>query len=165
MDREQKAAARKGGRVSVKKERRKRWYEKLKADPERWAKHLEAQRQRRHERGHKKLTAEQRARANELQRRARQDPARRERDRAHGRATWAKLPPDHPRKTRRLSFSKEARKRARQKSNERLGHSVVANRYLFMKAADCPPELSALKREHIRLGRLLRNKPNKTPHE
>jgi hypothetical protein len=149
--------------MSARKESCKRWYKKLKADPERWEQYLEAQRQRRHEHGQKKLTAERRARANELQRRARQNPARRERDRAHGRATWEKLPPGHPRKTRRLSRSKEAIKRARQKSNERLGHSVVANRYLFMKAADCPPELAALKREHIRLGRLLRNQTNKTP--
>lgn len=146
--------------AEAKKQQRKRWYEKLRADPERWAQFLEKQRERRRERGHKKLKAEQRARANELQRRARQDPARRERDRAQARAIWAKLPPDHPRRTRRLSFSKEARKRARQKSNERLGHSVVANRYLFMKAAECPEELAALKREHIRLGRLLRNKTN-----
>lgn len=146
--------------AEAKRQQRKRWYEKLRADPERWAQFLEKQRERRRERGHKKLKAEQRARANELQRRARQDPARRERDRAQARAIWAKLPPDHPRRTRRLSFSKEARKRARQKSNERLGHSVVANRYLFMKAAECPEELASLKREHIRLGRLLRNKTN-----
>lgn len=151
--------------MSAKKERCRRWYEKLKADPERWARFLEAQRQRRHERGQKKLKAEQRARANELQRLRRQDPARRERERAQGRAIWAKLPPDHPRRKRKIKVNKEVRRRASQKSNERLGHSVVANRYLFMKAADCPPELAALKREHILLGRLLRNKPNKTPHE
>ncbi len=146
------------------KKRCKRWYEKLKADPERWAQFLEKQRQRRHERGQKKLKAEQRARVNELQRRRRQDPERRERERAQGRAIWAKLPPDHPRRTRRTTFTKEARKRARQKSNERLGHSVVANRYLFMKAAECPEELVALKREHIRLGRLLRNKTKTNPN-
>lgn len=150
--------------AKAKKQQSKRWYEKLRADPERWAQYLEKQRQRRHEHGHKKLKAEQRARANELQRRARQDPARRERDRAQARAIWAKLPPDHPRRTRRTPKSKEARDRARRKSDERLGHSVIANRYLFMKAAECPEELAALKREHIRLGRLLRNKTKTNPN-
>ena len=146
------------------KGRCKRWYEKMKADPERWAKYLDKQRQRRSRNEPKKLTPEQRVRANELQRMRRQNPVTREHQRAQARAIWATLPPDHHRRKQRAPHSKEAKQRARRKSNERLGHSVIANRYLFMKAAECPEELTALKREHIRLGRLLRNKTNhKTP--
>jgi hypothetical protein len=107
------------------------WYIALKNNPERWAARMEKQRQRRAMAGI------------------------REAERQAERERWAALPSDHPRKKRRLQRKPETMKAKRKRDLERLSDSVVANRYLHMNLADCPPPLLALKREHIRLSRKL----------
>lgn len=107
------------------------WYIALKNNPERWAARMEKQRQRRAMAGIRE--AENKAE----------------------RARWAALPSDHPRKKRKLQRKPETVKAKRKRDLERLSDSVVANRYLHMNLACCPPSLIALKREHIRLSRKL----------
>jgi hypothetical protein len=108
-----------------------RWYAKLKSDPERLAKRLEDQRQRRKSR------------------------ERQEKERQQAREIWAKLPKDHPRKTRKVKRNPETEKAKRKRDLVKLTASVVANRYLHMKVDECPEQLIELKREHIRLNRKL----------
>lgn len=108
-----------------------RWYAKLRNDPKRWAERMETQRKRRE--------------AKEI----------RERERQQAREAWAKLPKDHPRKTRKPRRTPEARKARSKRRLERLTDGDVANRYLHMHLSDCPQELIDIKREHIRLTRKL----------
>jgi hypothetical protein len=107
------------------------WYIALKNDPERWSARMEKQRQRRAMDGI------------------------REAERKAERERWAALPSDHPRKKRKLQRKPETVKAKRKRDLERLSDSVVANRYLHMNLADCPPPLINLKRAHIRLSRKL----------
>lgn len=107
------------------------WYIALKNSPERWAARMEKQRQRRAMEGI------------------------REAERKAERERWAALPSDHPRKKRKPQRKPETMKAKRKRDLERLSDSVVANRYLHMNLADCPPSLITLKREHIRLSRKL----------
>jgi hypothetical protein len=107
------------------------WYVALKNNPERWAARMEKQRQRRAMAGI------------------------REAERQAERERWATLPRDHPRKRRKLQRKPESARAKNKRSLERLSDGVVANRYLHTKLADCPPQLIALKREHIRLSRKL----------
>lgn len=79
----------------------------------------------------------------------------REAERQAERERWAALPSDHPRKRRKIQRKPESVRAKNQRSLERLSDGVVANRYLHIKLADCPPPLIALKREHIRLSRKL----------
>jgi hypothetical protein len=68
---------------------------------------------------------------------------------------WAKLPKDHPRKTRKPQRTQAAKKAKPKRMTERLTDGTVANRYLHLHLADCPKELIEIKREHIRLNRKL----------
>lgn len=117
--------------ASLRKAALVRWYAKLRNDPQRWAERIEGQRKRRE--------------AKEI----------RDRERQQAREAWAKLPKDHPRKTRKLQRTPEARKARPKRVTERLTDGTVANRYLHMRLADCPKELIDMKREHIRLNRKL----------
>jgi len=114
-----------------KRARSARWYQKQKNDPKRWSERLEKQRKRRE--------------SEEIRKRERQQ----ERD------SWAKLPKDHPRKTRKPQRTPEAKKAKSKRMLERLTDGDVANRYLHMRLSDCPKELIDIKREHIRLTRKL----------
>ena len=118
--------------VSLRKAAIDRWYAKLRNDPKRWAERMETQRKRRE--------------AKEI----------RERERQQEREAWAKLPKDHPRKTRKLKRTMAAKKAKSKRMTERLTDGTVANRYLHMNLADCPKELIEIKREHIRLTRKLK---------
>ena len=117
--------------VSLRKAAIDRWYAKLRNDPKRWAERMETQRKRRE--------------AKEI----------RERERQQEREAWAKLPKDHPRKTRKLQRTEAAKKAKPKRMTEKLTDGTVANRYLHMRLADCPKELIEIKREHIRLNRKL----------
>ena len=117
--------------VSLRKASIDRWYAKLRNDPKRWAERMETQRKRRE--------------VKEI----------RERERQQEREAWAKLPKDHPRKTRKLQRKPETKKARSKRMLERLTDGDVANRYLHMHLADCPKELIDFKREHIRLTRKL----------
>lgn len=111
--------------------RQARWYTKLRSDPKRWAERMEAQRKRRE--------------AQEI----REIESKQERDR------WAKLPKDHPRKTRKPKRKPETVKAKARLQIQRLPDCVVANRYLHMRVTICPKELIEIKRQHIRLNRAL----------
>jgi hypothetical protein len=91
----------------------------------------------------------------ETQRKRRESEQVREAERQQSREQWARLPNDHPRKTRKLRRTPEARKAKSKRMLERLTDGDVANRYLHMHLADCPKELIDIKREHIRLTRKL----------
>ena len=91
----------------------------------------------------------------ETQRKRREAKEIRERERQQEREAWAKLPKDHPRKTRKPRRTPEAKKAKPKRMTERLTDGTVANRYLHMHLADCPKELIDFKREHIRLNRKL----------
>jgi hypothetical protein len=109
----------------------RRYYAKLRSDPTRWAKRIEAQRKRR------------------------ESKEVRERERQQEREAWARLPKDHPRKRRKRMAKPESLKAKRKRDLEKLTDGTVANRYLHMNVADCPKELIEIKREHIRLNRKL----------
>lgn len=117
--------------TETKKARQARWYAKLKNDPKRWEERLENQRKRRD--------------TKEI----------REKERQQARAQWAKLPKNHPRKTRKPQRKPETQKARAKRRLEILADGDVANRYLHLKLADCPKELIDIKREHIRLTRKL----------
>lgn len=117
--------------VSLRKAQLDRWYAKLRNDPKRWAERMETQRKRRE--------------AKEI----------RDRENQQEREAWAKLPKDHPRKTRKLQRTIAAKKAKSKRMTERLTDGTVAAKYLHMHLADCPKELIDFKREHIRLTRKL----------
>jgi len=118
-----------------KKERSRRYYEKLKSDPKRWEERMENQRKRR------------------------SDPKIREAEKEDERQRYAALPTTHPRKNRPDRHTKEAYRRKRQKELETLPDYVVSNCYLNLKVSECPKELINLKREQIRLNRELNIRP------
>ena len=120
-----------GEAVSARKEVLARWYAKLISDPKRKEARLEWQRQRR---ASKKVQ---------------------EQERADARERWAMLPPDHPRKRRKPTRKPETVKAKRKRDLERLPDSVVANRFLRVHVGDCPKEIIEIKRQHIKLSRLL----------
>jgi hypothetical protein len=117
--------------VSLRKAQLDRWYAKLRNDPKRWAKRMETQRKRRE--------------AKEI----------RERENQQEREAWAKLPKNHPRKTRKPQRTITAKKAKPKRMTEKLTDGTVASKYLHMRLADCPKELIDFKREHIRLARKL----------
>ena len=117
--------------VSLRKAAIDRWYAKLRNDPKRWAERMDTQRKRRE--------------AKEI----------RERERQQEREAWAKLPKDHPRKTRKPQRTEAAKKAKPKRMTEKLTDGTVAAKYLHMRLADCPKELIDFKREHIRLNRKL----------
>ena len=112
--------------------RYQRWYLTMRSDPVRWAQRMEAQRQRR-----------QRPGINAIQR-------QQERER------WAKLPACHPRRRRKQQRKPATQKARATRALERLSDGTVATRYLHMRVSECPKELIAIKREHIRLSRKLK---------
>lgn len=89
------------------------------------------------------------------QRKRRESEKIREAERQQAREQWAKLPKDHPRKTRKTTRNPATLMAKRQRDMEILPDSVVANRYLHMAVGDCPKSLISIKREHIRLNRML----------
>lgn len=98
-------------------------------------------------------------RRRELQRMRRAKPGYKDSQNSAERKRYAALPDDHPRKNRRDRHTKESYQRKRKKELEALPDYVIATRYLHMKTADCPPELIGLKREVIRLNRMLGIQP------
>jgi|LakMenEpi03Aug12_release.lakeMendotaPanAssembly.Ray.scaffolds.fasta_scaffold733574_2 hypothetical protein len=120
--------------ASLRKAAIKRYYEKLRNDPVRWAKRIENQQKRREKK--------------EV----------RERERQQEREAWVKLPKDHPRKTRKPQRTEAAKKAKPKRMTEKLTDGTVAAKYLHMRLADCPKELIDFKREHIRLNRKLRTR-------
>lgn len=98
-------------------------------------------------------------RRRELQRIRRSQPGYKDRQNAAERERYAALPDDHPRKNRGDRHTKESYRRKREKEFEALPDYVIATRYLHLKTAECPPELIGLKREVIRLNRMLGIQP------
>ena len=95
------------------------------------------------------------ARRRALQRIRRAKPGAKERRNAKEREAYAKIPSDHPRKHRPDRHTKESWLRKRKRELETLPDHVVARRYLHLRVADCPRELIALKREVLKLSRML----------
>ena len=94
-------------------------------------------------------------RRRELQRIRRAKPGARERKNEKERERYKSLPQDHPRKNRPSRHTKESWKRKAKKERLTLPDYVVSNRYLGLKVSECPHELIALKREVMRLNRML----------
>lgn len=127
----------KNGLAAVRRrEINRRYREKLKSDPKRWAAHLEKQRQRR------------------------DDPQIREAEREAERKRYHAFPESHPRKNRKDRHTKDFYRKKRAREHEELPDHVVANRYLHLKVSECPKAVIDLKREQIRLNRELKIRPN-----
>lgn len=91
----------------------------------------------------------------ELQRIRRSQPGYKERQNAKERERYAALPKEHPRKNRSDRHTKESYRRKREKELAELPNHVVAGRYLHLRVKDCPAELIGLKREVMKLNRML----------
>lgn len=117
--------------VVLAKARNARWWAKLRNNPQRWAERMEKQRNRR--------AVEEIVEA----------------ERRQAREKWAELPKDHPRKRKKRTRTPGAAKARRKRDMEKLPDAVVANQYLHLKVGECPKALIEIKRQHIRLTRML----------
>jgi hypothetical protein len=95
------------------------------------------------------------ARKLELQRLRRAQPGVKEAENAKERERYAALPKDHPRKNRSDRHTEESKRRKAEKDRVELPDHVVARRYLHLRVKDCPTELIGLKREVMKLNRML----------
>lgn len=95
------------------------------------------------------------ARKLELQRLRRSQPGVKEAENAKERERYAALPKEHPRKNRPDRHTKESNRRKAEKERVELPDHVVARRYLHLRVKDCPTELIGLKREVMKLNRML----------